>query len=824
MILLIIGFIVGIAVGHKLSKRWPWPPNFKEISQDLKIDSFFKVLFGKPSSDPGFFQKRREEQQRRREEPKKQLEEQYAQHRAQAFALWDKGNKEDAATELDAALKIKSDLVEDWCKLGEFYLSLTYDRAKDEKITDFMAFKEKAIVCLNKAIGMQPNLATAHYLMARALWYDDYRKALASYETALKLDPGNTTYQDAINHAKGMISVSTFKLQNLKTIHLSSLEERPFPTIFETEFYFDGGPIGSAVLFYCASGSQRQWMHAWLFESDHPNLFKEKPIGELTVSADGDAWVSDGPPGNYSEVIKQLNKRDLLDYEVQEPVTPEGILSQQAEPRIPREMDPEKPSEPAPQAPNAISPSVAGPEEPKESLDQAIKLAKAGRAHEAIKQLQEVVRRKPDHAEAYYKMGLIYSNALHNPAEAEKVFKKAISLNPDYTEAYHDLAADYFAAKRYQEAIDAELQAIRSNPRYPHAHYNLGIIYQIIGRHKEALESLRRAIEIKPDYLEAHTEIIDSYQVLGRGDDRMVLWHQLFIQGLKQSKAGNRGAALETFKKVTKTQPDQAEGFVQLAVMHVNLEQFQEAVEALRQAVKRKPDDECYFLLSTLLAIRLNRWQEGLEAANAAIRLNPNYSEAYTSLGYALMKLNRFEEAIKAHQQAIKLKPDAAIAHYRLGETYAFADRLQEAADAYQQALNLDPDDPQKIMTLGAAFTYLGRHQEAIELLQRAVKLQPDYVAAHYQLGVALARDNQFSESLDAFRETIALDPRHLDAHIWSAEMCCKVGAFDEALDAFRKALDIDPDDERISPHQLLLQMEPEMAKNMLMMMYQKQS
>jgi tetratricopeptide (TPR) repeat protein len=241
-----------------------------------------------------FFQKRREVK--------------YAKHRELAANLWSQGAKKGAIWELEAGLNLRPDTVEGWCQLGDWCDSLG-SQLMMEANAEADAYRQKAITALKQAIKLQLNLARTHYMLGNIYWGDSFRKGLEEYRLAAQYDP---EYKAALDRVEKVISGCNYSLGKIKVVHLASLREEPAPQIYETDFYFEAGPIGCVMMHTCVSGSQRQWAHGWLFESEEPDPFKERPVGELAISSTGDASASSGCPSNYQAVLAQLRKQNYL--------------------------------------------------------------------------------------------------------------------------------------------------------------------------------------------------------------------------------------------------------------------------------------------------------------------------------------------------------------------------------------------------------------------------------------------------------------------------------------------------------------------------------
>ena len=102
----------------------------------------------------------------------------------------------------------------------------------------------------------------------------------------------------------------------------------------------------------------------------------------------------------------------------------------------------------------------------------------------------------------------------------------------------YNLGGIYRNLERYDEAIDAYLQALRINPEYADAWNNLGVAhaYDRLERNDEAIDAYRQVLSINPEYAAA--------------------WFNL---GLNYSVRGNETAALEAVKELRRFDPERAD-------------------------------------------------------------------------------------------------------------------------------------------------------------------------------------------------------------------------------------------------------------------------
>jgi tetratricopeptide (TPR) repeat protein len=174
---------------------------------------------------------------------------------------------------------------------------------------------------------------------------------------------------------------------------------------------------------------------------------------------------------------------------------------------------------------------------------------KLGRYQEAIEPYKEAIRIKPDNIDTYNNLCVAYG-MVGRFVEAIESCKKAILLKPDLAEAHSNLGWSYHKLGRYQEAIESCKRA---------AHYNLGSSYTALGQYEEAIESYKQAIRIKFDYAEAHLDLGAAYFQRGRYEEAIVSYKQairikpIFPEaylnlGMTYLRTGDRGSALEEYR------------------------------------------------------------------------------------------------------------------------------------------------------------------------------------------------------------------------------------------------------------------------------------
>jgi tetratricopeptide (TPR) repeat protein len=99
------------------------------------------------------------------------------------------------------------------------------------------------------------------------------------------------------------------------------------------------------------------------------------------------------------------------------------------------------------------------------------------------------------------------------PPEAIQVFEEVLRLKPDYAQAHNHLGTALMKQGRLQEAIGHYEQAVRLKPDYAMAYYNLGVALEQTGRLQEAIQRYEQALRIKPDLVQAQKALTRARSV-----------------------------------------------------------------------------------------------------------------------------------------------------------------------------------------------------------------------------------------------------------------------------------------------------------------------
>ncbi len=264
-------------------------------------------------------------------------------------------------------------------------------------------------------------------------------------------------------------------------------------------------------------------------------------------------------------------------------------------------------------------------------------LIQQGKIDEAISQLEQALRLRPDDAVQHSNLGLALAQA-GRVSEAIAHYEQALRIKPDYAKAHSNLGLALARVGKPQEAMEQFEQALRINPNLADAQCNLGVVLAQTGRAPEAIEHFEQALRINPDDAETHDNLGKAFLQEGRLSDAI----------------GHFGQAL-------RINPDDAKAHYNLGLALAQTGKIKEAIAHLEQALRLQPgyadvENNLAWLLATHAPSEGGDPKRAVTLAERACARTGNRAFPYLdTLAAAYAAAGRFQEAVTTGQKAIDL-------------------------------------------------------------------------------------------------------------------------------------------------------------------------
>ena len=184
-----------------------------------------------------------------------------------------------------------------------------------------------------------------------------------------------------------------------------------------------------------------------------------------------------------------------------------------------------------------------------------------------------------------------------------------------------------------------------------------------------------------------------------------------------------------------------------------------QARELIRMTPERGPQDARAKLVAEASVLRdVKQWGDAFEVLSSATQRFADDSDLLYEQAMMAEKLGRLDDMERLLRRAIEIKPENPHAHNALG--YSLADRglrLPEARALIQRALELAPGDPFITDSLGWVEFRMGNLSDALRLLRQAYAARPDIeIGTH--LGEVLWALGQHDDARKVWREVKTRD------------------------------------------------------------------
>ncbi len=222
----------------------------------------------------------------------------------------------------------------------------------------------------------------------------------------------------------------------------------------------------------------------------------------------------------------------------------------------------------------------------------------------------------------------------------------------------------------------------------------------------------------------------------------------LMIQRAKDYESQKKfSEAAAIYEKILALRPYVETSYVNLALMRIEMKEYDEAVRILEKGLEKIPESEA--LLSRLghTFMLLGRVKKALDTFDLILKNNPSHFDALLASARMLDLTGQKEDAQNYYRKALEVEPENKIARKNYASSLASTQMLDQAISIYLGLKKDYPDDWEILQDLGIALGYAGDISRSIENLEEAVSLHPNPVA-YYNLAVGKKQVGDLEEAV----------------------------------------------------------------------------
>ncbi|NND96535.1 MAG: tetratricopeptide repeat protein, partial [Pirellulaceae bacterium] len=300
-------------------------------------------------------------------------------------------------------------------------------------------------------------------------------------------------------------------------------------------------------------------------------------------------------------------------------------------------------------------------------IEQAKKLAEAGRHFDAIVLFAEITIRDPDNAEAHLGLG----NSFYETKQykkSEEAFAKAVSLAPENAKGHFAFGKAIWIQDRNEESIVEFKKAIELAPDYADAWLFLGLAHNSLRQSDNAIKALSRSVEL---------------------DNKR--WFAFYTRAGIHFNAHRYNEALADYSRVLQLRPSESDAHYYRGLVHHSLEQFDQAIDDFSARIAANPLDARAIRSRAAAYSDARKLPQAIRDYNALIGIDSDDADAWQDRAGCWLNLSKYDAAIRDYTEAIQRRPDQ----------YAFTNRaicwenkndFSKAADDYNKAIEIDPN------------------------------------------------------------------------------------------------------------------------------------
>jgi putative PEP-CTERM system TPR-repeat lipoprotein len=429
---------------------------------------------------------------------------------------------------------------------------------------------------------------------------------------------------------------------------------------------------------------------------------------------------------------------------------------------------------------------------------EGVQQLQVGNPAGAIVLLKNALEKDHNHIEARFQLARAYATA-GKAEQAEKEFQKVLRQKPGRDEIKLELAKVHLLSKKPETAIEEAGEYLKSHPGSPEALEILGAAYFASNNTGEAESCLLQALRIDPDRTTSKIELADIFASQKKNQEAKVLLDEVLAKDPKNSRSlyslaalesveGNRDNALKIYEKLAQFYPSDSSALYKSALIYFDKGETEKAAKIARDLIDKYPNRSDGYRLRGIVSFYNNKYAEAITELQNSVKMQPSVDGFYF-LGLSLYSNGDLENALSQFRviidhypsfiQARLLTAMILLTQKRFGDSIAEIDRILRINDKSALAHNL----------LGSAYMAKGMYEEGLKELNRATELDPKLVEAHIRKGIFCLSKGNVAEGETDLRTAVNVKPELLNSRLILFSHYMRLHNHGKALSLLQKGL-----------------------------------
>lgn len=468
---------------------------------------------------------------------------------------------------------------------------------------------------------------------------------------------------------------------------------------------------------------------------------------------------------------------------------------------------------------------------------------------------------RPDEAEALLKKGL--SRTDHNPsllihlanlyerqqqlAKTESTYKSLVSSYPDENEYVLRLAKFYERNDMVEKAEGVYKDMINKEPETVGHRAQLAFFYETQKERDNAIRTIETAINDMPEELGLQLLLAEIYSRDEQIDTALATYKNLvenhdaspeaitarnamariyyfqkktdvamkeleiilaenprdfdahFLKGTILLSQGQGMDAVNEFRVVVEEEPENPNGYVQLARAHLLNKDKALAINNLKKAVETAPrhQQSLDLLLSVLVSDKA--YDDAIYILKDIVKKDSEHTLAMSRLGDIQMMQGNTDKARQTYEKLKNAAPKSPEGYVKMSAVYRAEKDMDGALATLNKALDLQPRNLRILSLVIRQHLTMGQPDRAIAACRDHIQQVPDR-EAQIQLMISRihAGQKEYDKAEAAIKRSIDLAPTAPTPYASLGRLYSQLGKIDQGIAEFKTALEQQPDNAQL--------------------------
>jgi tetratricopeptide (TPR) repeat protein len=251
--------------------------------------------------------------------------------------------------------------------------------------------------------------------------------------------------------------------------------------------------------------------------------------------------------------------------------------------------------------------------------------------------------------------------------------------------------------------------------------------------------------------------------------------------------------AVSPLERQLRTHPDDSFTRQVLGLSYSMLENDAKVVEVLHPFLEHPPDDPGLLLAWGTALVHTRQSEKAASIFRRLLEQNSNNASVHLLLGQAYAQQEDYPNALAELKTSLQIDPRLPDGHYYAGLVYLHKGEFEPAEQEFRAELRMQPMHSLAAYHLGYALLAQGNSEDALPLFREVIKEQPQYELAHFELGRALLEQGDAAGAIESLETARRLVPSHDAVYFQLSRAYRQAGRTQEAVKAlaeYQKLID----------------------------------